>query len=117
VRRVSIQTFVRGLTVAQYKPHWQQYRYPTFESRFARSHPPGSTGNRSIALLRSKYDILSPLQRILRRLFPAAGSSNKYRDDKKHRFLNMRQADRQSPVMSISTEMPNGWASFEWTSS
>jgi cell division protein FtsI/penicillin-binding protein 2 len=44
-----------------------------------------------------KYDVSSPLQpEFCGAFFQLPGSSNKYRDDRKHGFLNLRQAIAES---------------------
>ena len=57
------------------------------------TYPPGSTVKPLYALAAQKYGILTPSQEeFCGGFFQLPGSSNKYRDDKKHGFLNMRGA-------------------------
>ncbi len=89
--------FVRGLTVAQYNALASSIDVPLLNRALRGAYPPGSTVKPLYALAAQKYDILSPLQsEFCGGFFQLPGSSNKYRDDKKHGFLNMRQAIAES---------------------
>jgi len=57
-------------------------------------------------------NIVAAANPILRRLLHLAGSSHQYRDDKKHGFLNMRQAIAQSCDVYFYRS-PSGWASTD----
>jgi penicillin-binding protein 2 len=85
--------FVRGLTVAEYRALANNIDIPLLNRALRGAYPPGSTVKPLYALAAQKYGILSPLQEeFCGGFFQLPGSSNKYRDDKKHGFLNMRQA-------------------------
>ena len=89
--------FVRGLTVAEYNALANNIDIPLLNRALRGAYPPGSTVKPLYALAAQKYDILSPLQpEFCGGFFQQPGSSNKYRDDKKHGFLNMRQAIAES---------------------
>ncbi len=89
--------FVRGLTVAQYNALASSIDVPLLNRALRGAYPPGSTVKPLYALAAQKYDILSPLQsEFCGGFFQLPGSGNKYRDDKKHGFLNMRQAIAES---------------------
>lgn len=89
--------FVRGLTVAQYSVLRDDIDIPLLNRALRGAYPPGSTVKPLYALAAQKYGILSPLQtEFCGGFFILPGNSNKYRDDKKHGFLNMRQAISQS---------------------
>ena len=89
--------FVRGLTVAEYNALANNIDVPLLNRALRGAYPPGSTVKPLYALAAQKYDILSPLQpEFCGGFFQLPGSSNKYRDDKKHGFLNMRQAIAES---------------------
>ncbi|HEY1312659.1 MAG TPA: penicillin-binding transpeptidase domain-containing protein, partial [Steroidobacteraceae bacterium] len=60
-------------------------------------YPPGSTVKPLYALAAQKYNIITPLQQqFCPGFFTLPGSANKYRDDEKHGFLDMRQAISRS---------------------
>jgi len=89
--------FVRGLTVAEYNALANNIDIPLLNRALRGAYPPGSTVKPLYALAAQKYDVLSPLQpEFCGGFFQLPGSSNKYRDDKKHGFLNMRQAIAES---------------------
>ena len=89
--------FVRGLTVAQYSALANNIDIPLLNRALRGAYPPGSTVKPLYALAAQKYNILTPLQtEFCPGFFTLPGSSNKYRDDKKHGFLNMRQAIAES---------------------
>jgi penicillin-binding protein 2 len=61
------------------------------------AYPPGSTVKPLYALAAQKFNIIAPLQpQFCPGFFTLPGSSNKYRDDKKHGFLDMRHAIAES---------------------
>jgi penicillin-binding protein 2 len=89
--------FVRGLSVAQYDALRNDIDIPLLNRALRGAYPPGSTVKPLYALAAQKYNILSPLQpQFCGGFFQLPGSSNKYRDDKKHGFLTMRQAIAES---------------------
>ena len=89
--------FVRGLSVAQYNALASNIDIPLLNRALRGAYPPGSTVKPLYALAAQKYNILTPQQEeFCPGYFILPGSSNKYRDDKKHGFLNMRQAIAQS---------------------
>ncbi|MEA3110003.1 MAG: penicillin-binding protein 2 [Gammaproteobacteria bacterium] len=89
--------FVRGLSVAQYGVLQNDIDIPLLNRALRGAYPPGSTVKPLYALAALKYNILSPQQpQFCGGFFSLPGSSHQYRDDKKHGFLNMRQAIAQS---------------------
>jgi penicillin-binding protein 2 len=89
--------FVRGLSVAQYAVLQNDIDKPLLNRALRGAYPPGSTVKPLYALAAQVYGIISPLEmEYCPGFFTLRGSSNKYRDDKKHGFLNMRQAIAES---------------------
>ena len=89
--------FVRGLSVAEYNALRDDIDIPLLNRALRGAYPPGSTVKPLYALAAQKYNILSPLQpEFCGGFFILPGNANKYRDDKKHGFLNMRQAIAES---------------------
>ena len=89
--------FVRGLSVAEYSALRDDIDIPLLNRALRGAYPPGSTVKPLYALAAQKYNILSPLQpEFCGGFFILPGNANKYRDDKKHGFLNMRQAIAES---------------------
>src|SRR5271163_3830005 len=89
--------FVRGLSVAQYNALQNNIDKPLLNRALRGAYPPGSTVKPLYALAAQVYGIISPLEtQFCPGFFTLRGSSNKYRDDKKHGSLNMRQAIAES---------------------
>jgi penicillin-binding protein 2 len=89
--------FVRGLSIAQYSVLQNNIDKPLLNRALRGAYPPGSTVKPLYALAAQVYGIISPLQtEYCPGFFTLRGSSNKYRDDKKHGSLNMRQAIAES---------------------
>jgi penicillin-binding protein 2 len=89
--------FVRGLSVAQYNVLQNDIDKPLLNRALRGAYPPGSTVKPLYALAAQVYGILTPLQtEFCPGYFILPGNSNKYRDDKKHGSLNMRQAIAES---------------------
>jgi penicillin-binding protein 2 len=89
--------FVRGLTVAEYSAMANNIDIPLLNRALRGAYPPGSTVKPLEALAAQKYNILTPQQEeFCGGFFQLPGNSNKYRDDKKHGFLNMRNAISES---------------------
>ena len=89
--------FVRGLTVAEYSALQNDIDKPLLNRALRGAYPPGSTVKPLYALAAEKYNIISPLQtQFCPGFFQLPGSSNKYRDDKKHGALDMRHAIAES---------------------
>jgi penicillin-binding protein 2 len=89
--------FVRGLSVAEYGELANNIDIPLLNRALRGAYPPGSTVKPLYALAAQKYNVISPLQQqFCGGFFQLPGSSNKYRDDKKHGFLNMRRAIAES---------------------
>jgi penicillin-binding protein 2 len=89
--------FVRGLSVAQYNVLQNDIDKPLLNRALRGAYPPGSTVKPLYALAALVYGILTPLQtEYCPGFFILPGNSNKYRDDKKHGTLNMRQAIAES---------------------
>jgi len=89
--------FVRGLSVAEYGVLRDDIDIPLLNRALRGAYPPGSTVKPLYALAAQKYGILSPLQtQFCGGFFTLPGSSHQYRDDKKHGFLNMREAIARS---------------------
>ena len=89
--------FVRGLTLAEYRALADNIDIPLLNRALRGAYPPGSTVKPLYALAAQKYNILTPQQEeFCGGFFQLPGSSNKYRDDKKHGYLDMRGAIAQS---------------------
>jgi penicillin-binding protein 2 len=89
--------FVRGLTVPEYGALASDIDVPLLNRALRGAYPPGSTVKPLYALAAQVYGILTPEQtEFCPGFFQLPGSSNKYRDDKKHGALNMRQAIAES---------------------
>jgi penicillin-binding protein 2 len=89
--------FVRGLSVAQYNVLQNDIDKPLLNRALRGAYPPGSTVKPLYALAAQVYGILTPAQtEFCPGYFILPGNSNKYRDDKKHGSLNMRQAIAES---------------------
>ncbi|MGC1389316.1 MAG: penicillin-binding protein 2 [Steroidobacteraceae bacterium] len=89
--------FVRGLSVAQYNALQNNIDKPLLNRALRGAYPPGSTVKPLYALAAQVYGVISPLEtQFCPGFFMLRGSSNKYRDDKKHGSLNMRQAIAES---------------------
>ena len=89
--------FVRGLSVAQYGLLRDDIDIPLLNRALRGAYPPGSTVKPLYALAAQKYNVFTPSQEeFCGGFFTLPGSSNKYRDDKKHGLLNMRQAIAES---------------------
>jgi penicillin-binding protein 2 len=89
--------FVRGLTVAEYAALQNNIDIPLLNRALRGAYPPGSTVKPLYALAVQKYNILTPLQtEFCPGYFTLPGSSNKYRDDEKHGFVDMRAAISRS---------------------
>src|SRR5665213_2217490 len=89
--------FVRGLSVAEYGALQNDIDKPLLNRALRGAYPPGSTVKPLYALAAQKYGIISPLQtQYCGGYFTLPGSSHRYRDDKKHGFLDMRHAIAES---------------------
>jgi penicillin-binding protein 2 len=89
--------FVRGLTVPEYSALQNDIDIPLLNRALRGAYPPGSTVKPLYALAAQKYNIITPLQtQYCPGFFTLPGSANKYRDDEKHGFLDMRQAISRS---------------------
>jgi penicillin-binding protein 2 len=89
--------FVRGLTVPEYSALQNDIDIPLLNRALRGAYPPGSTVKPLYALAAQKYNIITPLQtQFCPGFFTLPGSANKYRDDEKHGFLDMRQAISRS---------------------
>jgi penicillin-binding protein 2 len=89
--------FVRGLTVAEYSAMANNIDVPLLNRALRGAYPPGSTVKPLEALAAQKYGILTPQQEeFCGGFFQLPGNANKYRDDKKHGLLDMRNAIAQS---------------------
>jgi penicillin-binding protein 2 len=89
--------FVRGLSVAQYNALQNNIDKPLLNRALRGAYPPGSTVKPLYALAAQVYGVMTPQQtEYCPGFFTLRGSSNKYRDDKKHGSLNMRQAIAES---------------------
>jgi penicillin-binding protein 2 len=89
--------FVRGLSVAEYSAMANNIDVPLLNRALRGAYPPGSTVKPLEALAAQKYNILTPQQEeFCGGFFELPGNSNKYRDDKKHGFLDMRKAIAES---------------------
>ncbi len=85
--------FVKGLTVSQYSALSNNIDVPLLNRALRGAYPPGSTVKPLYALAAQKYGILTPEQtQFCGGIFILPGNSRPYRDDKKHGYLNMRQA-------------------------
>jgi penicillin-binding protein 2 len=89
--------FVRGLTVPEYSALQNDIDIPLLNRALRGAYPPGSTVKPLYALAAQKYNVITPLQtQYCPGFFTLPGSSNKYRDDEKHGFIDMRQAISRS---------------------
>jgi penicillin-binding protein 2 len=89
--------FVRGLTVAEYSALSNNIDVPLLNRALRGAYPPGSTVKPLEALAAQKYGILTPQQEeFCGGFFQLPGNANKYRDDKKHGLLDMRNAIAES---------------------
>ena len=89
--------FVKGLSVQQYGALSNNIDVPLLNRALRGAYPPGSTVKPLYALAIQKYNIASPHQtEFCPGFFTLPGSSNKYRDDEKHGFVDMRQAISRS---------------------
>jgi penicillin-binding protein 2 len=89
--------FVRGLTVAEYSAMANNIDIPLLNRALRGAYPPGSTVKPLEALAAQKYGILTPQQEeFCGGFFQLPGNANKYRDDKKHGSLDMRNAIAES---------------------
>jgi len=89
--------FVRGLTVAEYSAMANNIDIPLLNRALRGAYPPGSTVKPLEALAAQKYGILTPQQEeFCGGFFQLPGNANKYRDDKKHGLLDMRNAIAES---------------------
>lgn len=89
--------FVHGLSVSQYEALQGDIDKPLLNRALRGAYPPGSTVKPLYALAAQRYNIISPLQaQFCPGFFTLPGSSNKYRDDEKHGFVDMRQAISRS---------------------
>jgi len=89
--------FVRGLSFAEYTALRDDIDIPLLNRALRGAYPPGSTVKPLYALAAQKYNILTPEQEeFCGGFFQLPGNSNKYRDDKKHGLLNMRNAIAES---------------------
>src|SRR6202050_4059100 len=89
--------FVRGLSVAEYAALQTDIDKPLLNRALRGAYPPGSTVKPLYALAAQKYNIITPLQtQFCPGFFTLPGSSNRYRDDKKHGLIDMRQAISRS---------------------
>ena len=85
--------FVRGLTVAEYGHLANDIDIPLLNRALRGAYPPGSTVKPLYALAAQVYGVRTPEQTdFCPGFFILPGNSNKYRDDKKHGTVNMRQA-------------------------
>jgi penicillin-binding protein 2 len=85
--------FVRGLTVSQYRALADDIDVPLLNRALRGAYPPGSTVKPLYALAAQKYGVFTPEEEeFCGGQFILPGNSRPYRDDKKHGFLNMRQA-------------------------
>ncbi|MFI4890890.1 MAG: penicillin-binding protein 2, partial [Steroidobacterales bacterium] len=85
--------FVRGLTVEHYNALQNDIDKPLLNRALRGAYPPGSTVKPLYALAAQVYGIMTPQQtEFCPGFFQLRGSSNKYRDDKKHGTLAMRDA-------------------------
>lgn len=89
--------FVKGLSVQQYGALSNNIDVPLLNRALRGAYPPGSTVKPLYALAIQKYNIASPQQtEFCPGFFTLPGSSNKYRDDEKHGFVDMRAAISRS---------------------
>jgi penicillin-binding protein 2 len=89
--------FVRGLTVAQYGLLANDIDIPLLNRALRGAYPPGSTVKPLYALAAQKYAVFTPEQtEFCGGQFILPGNPRPYRDDKKHGWLNMRQAIAES---------------------
>src|ERR1700688_2170599 len=89
--------FVRGLSVTQYGALAGNIDIPLLNRALRGAYPPGSTVKPLEALAAQKYGILTPQQEeFCGGFFQLPGNANKYRDDKNHGSLYMRNAIAES---------------------
>jgi penicillin-binding protein 2 len=89
--------FVRGLSVEHYNALQNDIDKPLLNRALRGAYPPGSTVKPLYALGAQVYGVMTPEQtEFCPGFFQLRGSSNKYRDDKHHGTLNMRQAIAES---------------------
>ncbi|MDP9066247.1 MAG: penicillin-binding protein 2 [Pseudomonadota bacterium] len=89
--------FVRGLSVPQYDVLRNDIDIPLLNRALRGAYPPGSTVKPLYALAAQKYGIFTPQQpEFCGGFFTLPGSIHRYRDDKKHGFLDMRHAISES---------------------
>ncbi|HEX3845892.1 MAG TPA: penicillin-binding protein 2 [Steroidobacteraceae bacterium] len=85
--------FVRGLTVSQYRALADDIDVPLLNRALRGAYPPGSTVKPLYALAAQRYAVFTPEEEeFCGGQFILPGNSRPYRDDKKHGYLNMRQA-------------------------
>lgn len=89
--------FVRGLSVEHYNAFQNDIDKPLLNRALRGAYPPGSTVKPLYALASEVYGVMTPqTTEFCPGFFQLRGSSNKYRDDKKHGSLAMREAIAQS---------------------
>jgi penicillin-binding protein 2 len=89
--------FVRGLSVEHYNALQNDIDKPLLNRALRGAYPPGSTVKPLYALGAQVDGVMTPEQtEYCPGFFQLRGSSNKYRDDKRHGTLNMRQAIAES---------------------
>jgi penicillin-binding protein 2 len=89
--------FVRGLTVPEYTALSTDIDVPLLNRALRGAYPPGSTVKPLYALAALNYGVFTPeTTEFCPGFFQLPGSSNKYRDDKKHGTLDMRHAISES---------------------
>lgn len=89
--------FVRGISVSEYSALANDIDVPLLNRALRGAYPPGSTVKPLYALAAQTYGILTPEQtQFCPGFYQLPGSSNKYRDDKKHGSLDMRHAIAES---------------------
>lgn len=89
--------FVRGLSVEHYNAFQNDIDKPLLNRALRGAYPPGSTVKPLYALASLVYGVMTPqTTEFCPGFFQLRGSSNKYRDDKKHGTLVMREAIAQS---------------------
>ncbi|GAC1307370.1 MAG: penicillin-binding protein 2 [Steroidobacteraceae bacterium] len=89
--------FVRGLSVPQYDVLRNDVDIPLLNRALRGAYPPGSTVKPLYALAAQKFGIFTPQQpEFCAGFFTLPGSIHRYRDDKKHGFLDMRHAISES---------------------
>jgi penicillin-binding protein 2 len=89
--------FVRGLSVSEYGALANNIDIPLLNRALRGAYPPGSTVKPLYALAAQTYGILTPEEtQFCPGFYQLPGSSNKYRDDKKHGAVDMRHAIAES---------------------